>query len=116
MGLALRNGFADLESPLPQAGLDQQNSKFNALAYRDRSICAHVERSFSRGVAVVQDINSRKFGRLAGLNPENEPRRFVVLEPLPPTVCTMRCLMSNIDQIRHPNLARNLSTWSHHRN
>jgi hypothetical protein len=58
MGLALGNGFADLESPLPQAGLDQQNSKFNTLAYHDRSICAHVERAFSRGIAVPYRTSS----------------------------------------------------------
>jgi hypothetical protein len=106
MGLAVRNGFADLESPLPQAGLDQQKGKFNALAYHDRSICAHVERGFSRGVAVVQDIfNSGKFEILAGLILENESRHFVMLEPLPPTVCPMRCVGSNIDTFGTPTIS-----------
>jgi hypothetical protein len=50
MGLALRNGFADLESPLPQAGLDQQNSKFNALAYHDRAPSAHMSSAAFRAV------------------------------------------------------------------
>jgi hypothetical protein len=70
MGLALRNGFADLESPLPQAGLDQQNSKFNALAYHNsRSICAHVERS-TRRRGPVQDIFNRwKFGKTGRAEP-----------------------------------------------
>jgi hypothetical protein len=107
MGLALRNGFAHLVSPLPQAGLDQQNSKFNALAYHDRSICAHVERSFSRGRRFpVQGIfNSGKFGRLVRLILDNESRYLVMLEPLPPAVCPMRCLVSKIDYIWHANLA-----------
>jgi hypothetical protein len=105
MGLAARYGFADLESPLPQAGLDQLKRKFTPLRLMTAP-SAQMSSAAFRAASRPRPghLQWREVGKRARLILKNESWYFVMLETLPPTVCPVPCLASNNDHSWHASL------------